>query len=271
MLSVRLFTEWLKEHDRPLSVDVSRDDVRGFLIDQRKHNSASTALVRYKSLQQFFKFLVTERELDESPMTGMSAPEVKPKAPPIVEDDVLKRLIKARSGDSLGDLRDAALLRLFLDTGCRLSEVTNLRQGDVDTKHHKITVTGKGDKDREVGVGTKALQAVNRYLRQLRKERGECIGDTKPLWVGRTGGKMTTSGITNALHKMCSDANVPRLHWHQFRHTFAHTWMASGASETDLMTAAGWQSRSMLDTYARVSRQDRALDTHHRLALGDRV
>jgi len=270
LLSVRLFAEFLKDTDRDLSIDASRDDIRAFIIDQTKRNSAATALVRYKSLQAFFKFCVGEGELDVSPMTGMQAPTVKRGDPRIVSDDVLTRLLKARSGAKLGDRRDTALLRTFIDTGCRLSEVTYLRQDDVDRTHQTITVTGKGDRERKVSVGNKAMLAIDRYLRVLRTERPEHIGGDKPLWFGRAG-RMSTSGITDVLHRMCDDARVPRLHWHQFRHTYAHTWMMSGASDTDLMTQAGWQSRSMLDVYARATRTERAHATARRLSLGDRV
>jgi len=271
LLSVQLFAEFLKDTDRDLNIDVSRDDIRAFIIDQTKRNSASTALVRYKSLQAFFKFCVGEGELDVSPMTGMKAPTVKRGDPPIVSDDVLTRLLKARTGSTLGDRRDTALLRTFIDTGCRLSEVTNLRQGDVDRTHQSITVTGKGDRERTVAVGNKALLAIDRYLRLLGSERPEHIGADKALWVGRAGGKMSTSGITDVLHRMCDDAGVTRLHWHQFRHTYAHTWMASGASDSDLMDQAGWRSRTMLEVYARATRTERSHATARRLSLGDRV
>ena len=270
LLSVRLFAELLKEHDRPLTIDATRDDIRAFIIDQTKRNSASTALVRYKGLQAFFKFCVVERELELSPMTGMKAPTVKRGDPPIVSDDVLTKLLKTRAGTTLTDRRDTALLRLFLDTGARLSEVTNLRQSDVDRTHQSITVVGKGDKVRTVAVGNKALLAIDRYLRQLGSERPEHVGADKPLWVGRQG-NMTIWGVTNVLHRMCDDAGVERLHWHQLRHTFAHAWMASGASDSDLMDQAGWSSRSMLEVYARSTRRERSHATARRLSLGDRV
>ena len=100
LLSVRLFVEFLKEHDRPLTIDVSRDDVRAFINDQTDRNSAATALVRFKGLQQFFKFCVGESELDVSPMAGMEAPSVKRDDPPIVDDDVLNAAPQGRARPS---------------------------------------------------------------------------------------------------------------------------------------------------------------------------
>jgi site-specific recombinase XerD len=282
-LSVRLLSEFLAERGHDLTVDVSKDDIREFIAEQatprdivdskgRTHRGGSpaTAMVRYKSLQQFFRHCVEEDELEVSPMAGMRAPMVNVDPVPVVDDEVLKQLIKARSGTTLGDRRDSALLRVFLDTGCRLSEVANLRQGDVDNARQTILVKGKGNRVRVVTFGAKTGTAIDRYLRQLEREMPEDIGDERPLWYGRQG-RMSTSGITNALHRMCDDAKVGRLHWHQLRHTFAHTWLAEGGNEGDLMALAGWQSRAMLDRYAKSAQVERAHNAHKRLSLGDRV
>ena len=282
-LSVRLLTEWLAEHARDLTVDVSRDDIRDFIAEQgtrreikdslgRVHTGGSpaTAVVRYKSLQQFFRHCVEEEELEVSPMAGMRAPAFEREPPAIVSDEVLTKLLKARSGKTLVDRRDTAILRVFLDTGARLSEVTGLRQGDVDNRLQTMMVTGKGNRVRAVVYGDKTAQSIDKYLRALERERPEAVGPDELLWVGRQG-RMSTSGITDVLHRMCADAGVPRLHWHQLRHTYAHTWLASGGTEGDLMSQAGWRSRAMLDTYARSAQVQRAHDAARKLSHGDRV
>jgi site-specific recombinase XerC len=114
-------------HGRPLTIDVSRDDIRDFIAEQgtrreikdsmgRIHvgGSAATAVVRYKSLQQFFRHCVEEDELEASPMAGMRAPAFEREPPPIVSDGVLKKLLKVRPGTKLGDRWDTALLRVFI-------------------------------------------------------------------------------------------------------------------------------------------------------------
>jgi site-specific recombinase XerD len=270
-LSVRLLSEFLADRGHDLTVAVSKDDIREFIAEQTKKNSPATALVRYKSLQQFFRHCVEEEELDVSPMAGMRAPAFEREPPPIVTDDVLKKLLKTRSGTGLEDRRDTALLRVFLDTGCRLSEVTNLKLSEIDLGRQVITVRGKGNRVRLVTFGEKTYKAVDRYLRQLERERPERTADLDGwLWIGRQG-RMSTSGITDVLHRMCDDAGVGRLHWHQLRHTFAHTWLAEGGNEGDLMALAGWRSRSMLDHYAKSAQVERAHAASRRLSLGDRV
>lgn len=189
---------------------------------------------------------------------------------PVVADDVLTSLLGARSGKSLEDRRDVTLLRFFFDTGCRLSEVTNLRQEDIDLNAQTALVRGKGGKDRIVPYGGKTTSALDRYLRQLEKERPEALGADKFLWMGRVG-RMSTSGVSDVLHRMCDDAGVPRLHWHEMRHTFAHNWLAEGGTEGDLMALAGWSDRSQLDRYGKSAADERARASARRMSLEDRI
>src|SRR5450631_108936 len=176
-LSVRLLREFLERCGRELTVDVSKDDIRDFIAEQTAKNSPATALVRYKSLQQFFRHCVEEEELEVSPMAGMRAPAFEREPPPIVSDEILVKLLKARTGSNLEDRMDSALLRVFLDTGCRLSEVANLRLSDVDLTRQVIVVRGKGNRVRAVTFGEKTYRAIDKYLRQLERERPERTSD----------------------------------------------------------------------------------------------
>ena len=85
--------------------------------------------MRFKSLQRFFRQCVEEDELDESPMAGMRVPKVEAAPVPVVSDAVLKKLLKARTGSTMGGQTGHGPRAGFLDTGCRLAEVTDLRQG----------------------------------------------------------------------------------------------------------------------------------------------
>jgi site-specific recombinase XerD len=141
---------------------------------------------------------------------------------------------------------------------------------DLDERNQTITVVGKGDKIRLVPYGVKTGTAIDRYLRELEQEQSERVTPNGKLWIGRQG-PLSTSGIDDVLHRICDDAGVPRLHWHQLRHTLAHTWLASGGTEGDLMSVAGWSSRSMLDRYAKSAQVERAHAAAKRMSLGDRV
>ena len=146
-----------------------------------------------------------------------------------------------------------------------------MKLADVDLSHQTVTVRGKGNRVRFTVFGEKTDKALDRYLRQLERERPERTADPDGwLWIGKQG-VMRPRGVTDVLHRMCADAGVPQLHWHQLRHTFAHEWLSRGGNEGDLMALAGWKSRSMLDIYAKSAQVERAQAAGRRMSLGDRV
>jgi site-specific recombinase XerD len=266
---------FLEERGMPTAVSrITREHVESYLIERR---SPSTANIRYRSLVAFFKFLVADGEIVTSPMANMRPPKITEPEVPVLSDDQLRALLATCSGTSFDDRRDTAIIRLFFDTGLRLSELANLKlervvdgeevDGDVDFDNDVCYVLGKGSRPRSAPFGAKTGRVLDKYVGVRSKHRHAALAG---LWLGQRG-TLTAPAVAAMIGRRGEQAGIPGLHPHQFRHTFSHRWMAAGGAENDLMALNGWRSRTMLSRYGASAASERGIAAHRRLSLGDRV
>jgi site-specific recombinase XerD len=245
--------------------EIRRSHVEEFITDQLQRWSSSTAASRYRYLQQFFKYALDEGEIDSSPMANMSPPRVSEQLPAVLSETQLSALLAACKGPAIEDRRDLAMVRVLLDTGMRLGELTGLTLDDADLDSGTLVITGKGGRKNLVTVGYRCVEALDRYQRARRKRPRSA---EPGLWLGPKG-TLTSSGVSQAIKRRGRAAGLGDIHVHQFRHTFAHRWMAAGGPEHELMAVAGWQSSQMLGRYGASAKRERAAATARRLGLGD--
>ena len=267
--SLRLFDDHLEGRGMPQeAAKIRREHVEDFIAEILRRWKPATASNRFRGLQQFFRWCEEEGEVETSPMARMTPPKVPEDPPPVLTDEQLMKLLKACEGTTFADRRDAAVIRLFIDTGMRRAELTGLEVHDINLRLRVAVVTGKGGARRACPFGRRTARALDRYLRARAKNRE---ADCDALWLG-LGGPMTDSGIVQVVRRRAKLAGIDeRVNLHRFRHTQAHCWLLEGGQGEDLMVLAGWRSRSMLSRYGASAAATRAQEAHRRLALGDQL
>ncbi len=267
--SLNALDRYLIAEDLPTEVgSLRREHLEAFVADLLTRAKATTASVRYRALQQFFRWALSDDLIVRSPMEKMRPPKVIVDVPDVLREQELQRLLRVCEGSSYRERRDMALVMFFVDTGCRLDEVTRLQVTDIDLDNGTAVVLGKGRRKRAVGLGRKLIRAMDRYLR-LRAQHPRT--DNPALWLGSKGA-MTNSGIAQVVESRGIQAKLPRrLHPHLFRHSWAHMMKTAFATDEDTMTLAGWQSPQMLSRYGKSAATERALETHRRLSPADRL
>ena len=172
-------------------------------------------------------------------------------------------------GSGFSNLRDEALIRLYANTGARLSEVGNLLIDDLDLTSESVHYRGKGARDRRVRFGPKTARALSRYLRARDKHKG---AELPHLWLAERGtAPLTPNGIKIRLKRLGAAAGVAHVHAHRWRHNYAHQWKLAGGDTGDLMLVLGWTSDDMPRHYGASAAAERAQLTQARLAIGERV
>jgi site-specific recombinase XerD len=275
LASLSRLAGFLETRGMPTDVaGIRREHLEAFMADQLARYTPATAANRYSGIRPFFTWLVEEGEIGESPMARMRKPRLPEHLPAILTDQALLRLLHVCDGPGFNDRRDLAIIRTFMATGARLSEIAHLRwtpsdpdTNDVDLDTRVLRVMGKGRRERAVHIGDKAVRALDRYLRARVRHR---LAHLPWLWIGEKG-PVTDSGISQMLRRRGREAGVPDLHAHLFRHTFAHEALTSGLHEGELMALAGWRSREMLSRYAKSGEGERAISAARRVRLGDRL
>jgi site-specific recombinase XerD len=259
--------------------DITVTHLRAFVTYLLSRHKPATANNRYRGLQQWFGWMAKEEEIAFSPFsTGKLSPPTVPETPvPVVPVDEIRALLATCKPRTLVNLRDEALIRLFFDTGARVSEMAGLMKesGDdvmiphVDLDQLMIWVMGKGRRFRGIPFGSKTGLAVDRYMRERRKHP---LAYRPELWLGeKMRGPLSAGGMEQMLRRRTKAAGLPPIHPHQGRHTWAHEFRVNGGDRGDLKRLGGWKSDQMVDRYGASAADERAHASYRKRSFGDQI
>ena len=207
---------------------VTPDHIRIYVVSlQERRLSPETINAYYRALHTFFNWLTEQEHIEKNPFEKLHAPKMPHKLVKAFPQEVVTSILKLSFGDtSFAGRRNLAMVLVFLDTGIRQQEMTQMQLGDFLPNQGLLKVMGKGGKERIVKVGKSAERALLQYL-VGRKDHCEA------MWVTEEGLAMKAKGIDMAIRRLGLRAGVPKsikLGTHTYRHTAATSYLRNGGN-----------------------------------------
>lgn len=206
---------------------VQSDTIYQALQDARLDGLSANSCQRLlSSWRSFFQYQQRNHLRDNNPVAGIQAPKAEKKLPKHLDTEEVKLLLdQAFDHSDPLQVRDQAMLELTYSSGLRLAELANLQVSDIDLADKTLRVTGKGNKTRQLPMGSKACAAINQWLKQRHLLVKNPI---QTLFLSQHGRAITPRAIQQRMDKAASALGL-KLHPHMLRHSFAsHMLQSSG-------------------------------------------
>lgn len=236
-------------------------DVRQWLASLRRKNYAPASMARMlSSLRSFFRYLQRQGLVSNNPAQGIRAPRGEKRLPRTLDVDRAGQLLDQLPADTVPEVRDRAMLELLYSSGLRLSELTGLDLPDLDLAAGQVRVLGKGGKQRDLPVGSKARAALQDWL----AVRSQLARDTPALFVGERGARIHPSVVRQRLKQAGQLELGQHLHPHMLRHSFASHLLESSQDLRAVQELLGHANISTTQIYTH-------LDFQHLAQVYDRA
>jgi len=248
---------------------VSRDDLVDFLASLYRQKLESRTVARnLVTMRNFFRFTLVQELRTEDPTLNLESPKIRRSLPGYLRLEEVEKLLAQPDDKQPAGLRDRAMLEVLYSTGLRVSELVGLRVMDMDRAAGCVRCIGKGDKERIVPIGKKAIALVERYLRDARPKLlgKESKANVTSLFLNRRGGPLSRVGVWKILSAYGRQAGMRTgLTPHMLRHSFATHLLERGADLRSVQLMLGHSDISTTQIYTHVveERLKQIYKAHH--------
>jgi len=250
---LRQFFEWFEKHGPGSLNGIDLKLLSRYIEHMHERGLSSTSVARHLvAIKMFFRYLLLEGVLRESVADLLSSPKLWQHLPHVLSPEMVNRLLAAPQAADRFMLRDRAMLALLYATGCRASEVVNLKLRDVHLDETYCRCVGKGNKERLVSLNPVACRAIAAYLAD---ERPLLAGrsDAEALLISKSGRALTRIMVWRLVKKYARRAGASeKVSPHTLRHSFATHMLAGGAEIRALQELLGHASIATTQIYTHV-------------------
>ena len=227
---------------------ITTDDIRGYIayLDETRHLKETSLQTHINTLRAFFGWLTVEEKIKKNPMAKIKSLKLDKKgARQALTVEELERL-----RDACKTYREKALIEFLVSTGCRLSEVAQLRAADLNLADRSVQVTGKGDKDRVVYFSVRARLMIEEYMVSRKGGDGLFCSSKSPFEP------LKPRAIQRIVHSLSERAGLEgRVHPHLLRHTFATHALNGGMDVTVIQRLLGHEDIATTQIYAELNEE----------------
>ncbi len=234
-----------------LLAGVTRIHVRRWLADLHQRVKKVTTARKISALKNFFAYVTQRHGLQSNPFESVRRPSAETRLPVVMDIDAVYHLLDSIGASDWQESRHLAIFELLYSSGLRVSELTGLDLNDIDLAENCVRVLGKGNKERIVPVGGKAVKALRLYL--AKRAVVEKSGETA-VFLNRYGTRLSQRSVQRHMKNLLlraglSSAPTP----HSLRHSFATHLLDNGADLRAIQELLGHVSLSTTQKYTHVS------------------
>ncbi|MFZ2052872.1 MAG: site-specific tyrosine recombinase XerD [Candidatus Aminicenantales bacterium] len=237
--------DWARADENTLSLFVHRQSQAGL--------QARSLARLISALKSFYRFLLLDGFVAKDPTANLSSPKTWLSLPKFLTVDEAVHLVLQPDERNLHGLRDRAILEVLYATGLRVSELIQLRPGDINLDDGYLICRGKGGKERVVPLGKAAAALTRRYIQEARPQLQR--KPVEALFLTRLGDPFTRQGVWKMLREYARKAGLgARVSPHILRHSFATHLLERGADLRSVQLMLGHSQITTTQIYTHVSR-----------------
>ena len=244
----QFFSFLIDQFDAPAIPSILATFIRTWLASLKSEEiSAKTINRKASSLKSFFKYHMRLGTINASPMVTVSSPKINKRLPEFVLEDNLETLFNhVEFSDDWKGKTENLVLQLFYATGIRLSELINIKEGDVDYSKSQVKVLGKGGKERIIPISKDLLEKLKEYVSQKKV----VIAGVPNLFINEKGKRLQQRNVYAFVHHYLSlVTTIKKKSPHILRHSFATHLMNNGAELNSVKELLGHASLASTQVY----------------------